>query len=156
MFKRGKCIDVDECTEFPHLCRGNIHCSNTVGSYSCGCWRGFELFGTNCTGGLEIFRGFSVRIFLIPVLILTSATARLCVQTMLFVTTLMEALIVSVKTVSRGVFARTSMSAQKPRLPKKQRVNWFLIHDSKQVVKKVFLDSLVRISKSHTSKLFLG
>ena len=34
------------------------------------------------------------------------------------------------------------------RLAKKQRINWFLIHDSKQLMKKVFLDSLIRTSES--------
>ena len=39
------------------------------------------------------------------------------------------------------------------RLAKKQRINWFLIHDSKQLMKKVFLDSLIRTSDFE--KLFL-
>ena len=36
----------------------------------------------------------------------------------------------------------------KPILAKKQRINWFLIHDSKQLMIKVFLDSLIRTSES--------
>ena len=42
----------------------------------------------------------------------------------------------------------------KQRLAMKQRINWFLIHDSKQLIKKVFLDSLIRTCES--KKLFLG
>ena len=36
------------------------------------------------------------------------------------------------------------------RLAKKQRIIWFLIHDSKQHMKNVFLDSLIRTSESNT------
>ena len=37
------------------------------------------------------------------------------------------------------------------RLAKKQRIKWFLIHDSKQLMKKMFLDSLIRIADSEKS-----
>ena len=27
---------------------GNLHCNNSIGSYVCACWEGYETFGTNC------------------------------------------------------------------------------------------------------------
>ena len=39
---RQKCTDIDECTKFPGLCKGNLHCTNTVGSYLCGCRQGYD------------------------------------------------------------------------------------------------------------------
>ena len=44
--------------------------------------------------------------------------------------------------------------ALRQRLAKKQRIDWVLIHDSKQLMEKVFLDSLILTSES--KKLFLG
>ena len=43
-----KCLDIDECIEYQGLCRGNLHCTNTVGSYVCGCRNGFNTVGTDC------------------------------------------------------------------------------------------------------------
>ena len=42
------CIDIDECEKFPGLCRGNVHCTNTVGTYTCGCRYGFEKVESGC------------------------------------------------------------------------------------------------------------
>ena len=41
---RGKCRDIDGCVEYRGFCKGNLHCTNTVGSYICGCRSGFEAF----------------------------------------------------------------------------------------------------------------
>ena len=41
-----ECTDIDECTEFRGFCKGNLHCTNTVGSYLCGCRFGFETITT--------------------------------------------------------------------------------------------------------------
>ena len=46
--ERQKCQDIDECLEFPGLCRFNVHCTNTIGSYSCGCWHGYEITESGC------------------------------------------------------------------------------------------------------------
>ena len=43
-----ECTDIDECKEYGGLCRGNVHCTNTVGSYTCGCWTGYEAAQTGC------------------------------------------------------------------------------------------------------------
>ena len=43
-----ECIDIDECKEF-QFCHADNHCTNTVGSYSCGCWHGYENDGIGCT-----------------------------------------------------------------------------------------------------------
>ena len=39
---RGECIDFDECKKHNGFCHENIHCMNTVGSYSCGCRSGYK------------------------------------------------------------------------------------------------------------------
>ena len=39
-----KCEDLDECEKF-NFCAGSLHCTNTVGSYVCGCRPGFETLG---------------------------------------------------------------------------------------------------------------
>ena len=44
---RQKCTDIDECKEFPGLCEGKLHCTNTVGSFVCGCWSGYETIITD-------------------------------------------------------------------------------------------------------------
>ena len=44
---RQTCTDIDECYEFRGLCEGKLHCTNTVGSYICGCWQGFETIMTS-------------------------------------------------------------------------------------------------------------
>ena len=51
------------------------------------------------------------------------------------------------------VFKTTLDSGESQRLAKKQRINWLLIHDSKQLTKKMLLDLLVRISSP--KRLFL-
>ena len=43
-----ECEDIDECKEFD-FCYKDNHCTNTVGSYSCGCWWGYEAVGIVCT-----------------------------------------------------------------------------------------------------------
>ena len=40
---RGECIDFDECKKHNGFCQNNVHCINTVGSYSCGCRDGYEI-----------------------------------------------------------------------------------------------------------------
>ena len=37
-----QCSDIDECKEFRGFCEGDLHCTNTVGSYFCGCWHGYK------------------------------------------------------------------------------------------------------------------
>ena len=44
---RQKCTDIDECKEFPGLCEGKLHCTNTIGSYICGCWHGYKTIITS-------------------------------------------------------------------------------------------------------------
>ena len=44
---RRKCIDLDECGKSRAPCEGNLHCTNTVGSYICGCRQGHETVITN-------------------------------------------------------------------------------------------------------------
>ena len=46
-FQRS-CQDFDECIEYQGLCQGNLHCTNTVGRYVCGCRSGFQAVGTDC------------------------------------------------------------------------------------------------------------
>ena len=43
---RQRCTDMDECIEVPGLCQGKLHCTNTHGSYDCGCWDGYETIVT--------------------------------------------------------------------------------------------------------------
>ena len=45
---RRHCQDIDECMNYRGLCKGNLHCTNTVGSYICGCRGGYETIATNC------------------------------------------------------------------------------------------------------------
>ena len=44
-----QCMDIDECKEFRSFCFENNHCTNTVGSYFCGCWHGYKSVGTGCS-----------------------------------------------------------------------------------------------------------
>ena len=39
---RRKCIDIDECKEYRRICEDKLHCTNTVGSYVCGCREGHK------------------------------------------------------------------------------------------------------------------
>ena len=45
---RQKCTDIDECVESPGLCRKNAHCTNTLGTYKCGCKLGYEATQFGC------------------------------------------------------------------------------------------------------------
>jgi hypothetical protein len=47
-------LDVDECAQFPDICHQNANCTNTEGSYSCKCLRGYAGDGLiNCSGELK-------------------------------------------------------------------------------------------------------
>ena len=37
----ANCVDIDEC-ERKKACVGKLHCTNSIGSYSCGCSDGFK------------------------------------------------------------------------------------------------------------------
>ena len=41
------CRDVDECASHIKYC-GDLHCTNTEGSFVCGCRYGFETFDYRC------------------------------------------------------------------------------------------------------------
>ena len=43
-----ECIDVDECSLEIKFCDWNLHCTNTVGSYVCGCHNGYEQVMSKC------------------------------------------------------------------------------------------------------------
>ena len=42
--------DVDECVLGLDDCADETNCTNTFGSFDCGCPRGFQGDGVNCTG----------------------------------------------------------------------------------------------------------
>ena len=42
--------DIDECSTNSHSCDVYAMCTNTVGSYACGCKAGFTGDGFTCTG----------------------------------------------------------------------------------------------------------
>lgn len=46
--------DIDECASVPSACDVNAACSNSEGSYSCECKRGFTGNGTICEGSLSV------------------------------------------------------------------------------------------------------
>ncbi|CAG0923532.1 unnamed protein product, partial [Notodromas monacha] len=48
---RLRCVDVDECSVDSGACQ--FHCHNTVGSYSCSCPKGFQLFGGHRCGDFD-------------------------------------------------------------------------------------------------------
>ena len=48
--------DIDECLLDPSSCDANAFCTNSRGSYSCDCKRGFTGNGTICEGMLSILR----------------------------------------------------------------------------------------------------
>ncbi|KAL7990701.1 hypothetical protein Chor_014131 [Crotalus horridus] len=63
--KNGRCVDMDECAEFPFVCpRGRPICINTYGGYRCRsnkrCNRGFEPNedGTACVAQVAFFGGY--------------------------------------------------------------------------------------------------
>ena len=41
-------MDIDECGKNRRVCPGNVHCTNTVGSYYCQCWNGYTVSGSDC------------------------------------------------------------------------------------------------------------
>ncbi|KAK9917687.1 hypothetical protein WJX75_007185 [Coccomyxa subellipsoidea] len=48
-FEGPQCnVDINECVRGTHNCAANSTCVNTVGSFSCQCWRGFTGDGTQC------------------------------------------------------------------------------------------------------------
>ena len=46
-FSEDHCSDIDECKGLRDFCKGNLQCTNTVGSYFCGCWDGYETVVTS-------------------------------------------------------------------------------------------------------------
>ena len=50
--------DINECTNNTHNCHENANCTNTNGSFTCECVKGFTGDGENCTGifNEQIFR----------------------------------------------------------------------------------------------------
>ena len=44
---KQKCVDINECEKNRNFCQGKLHCTNTVGSYICGCWPGYEATVSN-------------------------------------------------------------------------------------------------------------
>ena len=44
------CQDIDECKEYKEICVGTLQCTNTVGSYVCGCKSGYRtsFIGIEC------------------------------------------------------------------------------------------------------------
>ena len=44
----GTCKDIDECTYNVHFCPAGLNCMNTIGSYKCGCYDGFENIDKVC------------------------------------------------------------------------------------------------------------
>ena len=53
--------DIDECIVMPDLCRENGVCTDTSGSYTCGCLEGYEREGELCTSECSIgIRGLCV------------------------------------------------------------------------------------------------
>ena len=44
------CIDINECVSDTHNCHMNANCTNTNGSFTCACNKGFTGNGVNCTG----------------------------------------------------------------------------------------------------------
>lgn len=48
--------DIDECSLDPSSCDAKASCTNSRGSYSCDCKRGFTGNGTACEGMLNILR----------------------------------------------------------------------------------------------------
>ena len=47
-------LDVDECDQGTHTCDINAGCTNTVGSYTCGCNVGYRGDGRTCNGMVNI------------------------------------------------------------------------------------------------------
>ena len=50
-------LDINECSQSPAVCHQNAICTNTKGSYSCQCAKGFLGNGkVNCKGIIILFR----------------------------------------------------------------------------------------------------
>ncbi len=47
--------EINEC-EGENSCHDNATCTNTIGSYNCSCYDGFEGNGTNCEGKRKVSR----------------------------------------------------------------------------------------------------
>ena len=48
-------IDIDECEVSTELCTGNhTHCTNTLGSFTCGCDAGFQMEDGDCRSKKQI------------------------------------------------------------------------------------------------------
>ena len=45
---RQKCRDINECKEYTGRCRDSLQCTNSVGSYACGCQHGYETTENGC------------------------------------------------------------------------------------------------------------
>ena len=43
-------IDINECTTNVHNCDQWAACNNTIGSFNCTCFKGYEGNGTSCAG----------------------------------------------------------------------------------------------------------
>ena len=57
-------LDIDECDpsglspdyqHLAHICHGDANCTNTKGSYNCGCQEGYAGNGNQCDGNLRDF-----------------------------------------------------------------------------------------------------
>ena len=48
--------DIDECSS-ENECHVNATCTNTIGSYSCMCKKGYEGDGTDCSGKVQSYQG---------------------------------------------------------------------------------------------------
>ena len=42
--------DINECTKKTHNCHKDADCTNTVGSFTCACKKGYSGDGRNCKG----------------------------------------------------------------------------------------------------------
>ena len=54
-------VDINECTKAPKVCHQNANCTNTDGSYTCQCVKGYSGDGkVNCTGTVVVRNDFIV------------------------------------------------------------------------------------------------
>ena len=51
MSRKGECTDINECKRLREtpICQGNVHCTNTIGSFVCGCLNGYKTIENGCT-----------------------------------------------------------------------------------------------------------
>ena len=52
-FSEDRCSDFDECKGPRNFCKGNLQCKNTVGSYFCGCWQGYQTVETSVLDSMK-------------------------------------------------------------------------------------------------------